>query len=176
MARKAEKREVVESLKEKLQRAQGAVLTDYRGLNVAQMTELRRRLREAGIEYKVVKNTLTWRAAQEIGMLDLESYLKGPTAIAFGYDDPVVPAKTLSDFSKEHKELEIKAGILNGAVIDVSKVKELANLPSKDELLAKVAGGIKAPLAGFAFVTSGLLRSLVAVIDAVRTQREEQAS
>jgi len=169
------KEPVVQEIREKLSASAGAVLTDYRGLNVAEVTELRRKLREAGVEYKVVKNTLTRLAAAEIGLQDLNPYLEGPTAIAFGVGDPVAPAKIIAEFAKEHKELEIKAGVVDGKVIDVKGVKALAELPSREVLLAKLLGSMQSPMYGFAGSLQGVLRKFVYALDAVRQQKEAQA-
>lgn len=163
----------VAEIKDKLSRAQSVVLADYRGLNVAQATELRKQLREAGIEYKVVKNTLTIIAARECGLDGLASLLTGPTAIAFGYDDPVAPAKILSEFAKANKDLELKGGVLDGQVMNVEDVKALADLPSREELLAQVLRGMQAPIAGFVNVLQGTIRNFVYALDAVRKQKEE---
>lgn len=167
-----EKVAVVEELKGKLSRAQVVVLTDYRGLNVQEITELRRQLREAGVEYKVAKNTLTIRAAREVDLPDLEQYLSGPTAIALGYDEPVSPAKIISDFARSHKELEIKGGVLEGNVIGIDAVQALADLPPRDELLAMVARAMQGPIAGLANALQGIMRNLVYALDAVREQKE----
>lgn len=169
------KKQLVEEIKERLQKIQGAVLADYRGLNVAEMTELRSKLREAGIEFKVLKNTLTRKAADEIGLEGLEPYLEGPTAIAFGIDDPVAPAKILSDFAKTHKALELKAGILENRVIDVKGIKALADLPSKEVLLAQVLAGMQSPMYGFAGSLQGVLRKFVYALDAVREKKAAEA-
>lgn len=164
---------IVQEVKEKLSNAQGAVLTDYRGLNVKQVTELRKRLREAGVEYKVYKNTLTAIAARELGLGDLEQYLVGPTAIAFGYDDPVAPAKILAEFAKENEALELKAGLLEGRVIGLDEVKALAALPSREVLLSQVLRGMQAPIAGLVNVLQGNIRNLVYALDAVRQKKAE---
>lgn len=169
------KKQVVDEIKERLEKIQGAVLADYRGLNVAEVTELRVKLREAGIEFKVLKNTLTRIAAHQVGLQDLDSYLEGPTAIAFGLEDPVAPAKILSDFAKTHKALEIKAGILENKVIDADGVKALADLPSREVLLAKVLGAMQSPMYGFAGSLQGLLRNFVYVLDAVREKKAAEA-
>lgn len=169
------KKRVVDEIKERLEKIQGAVLTDYRGLNVAEVTELRNKLREAGVEFKVLKNTLTRIAAHQVGLEDLDSYLEGPTAIAFGIDDPVAPAKILSEFAKAHKALEIKAGILENKVIDAEGVKALADLPSREVLLAKLLGAMQSPMYGFAGSLQGLLRNLVYVLDAVREKKAAEA-
>ena len=122
---------IVAALVETLKSAQAGVLVDYRGLTVEQDTNLRRKLREAGVEYKVVKNTLTTRAAQEVGLAGLEEQLHGPTALAISTEDPVAPAKVIADFAKEAECLQIKAGFLDGNVISLEEVKTLANTPSK---------------------------------------------
>lgn len=168
-----EKVAIVEELKDKLSRSRGAILADYRGLNVKQVTELRSKLRAAGVEYKVVKNTLATIAAKELGLDDLVEYLNGPTAVAFGYDDPVAPAKILADFAKENKALELKGGVLTGNVIDVDDVKALAELPSREELLAQVVRGMQAPIAGMVNVLQGTIRNFVYALEAVRRKKEE---
>ena len=172
---RAEKEALVEELAGKLQRAQGVILTDFRGLNVADTNELRRRLRTQGVEYRVVKNTLIRRAATKAGIDGLDPLLEGPTALAFGYDDPVAPAKELSQFAKDHSQLKIKGGLLAGRVIGVEEIQRLADLPSRDELLAKVMGGIQAPLYGLVGVLAATLRSFAYAVDALRRQREAQA-
>lgn len=170
---RADKVAAVAEIKEKLERGKGIVLADYRGLNVKASNELRRKLKEAGVDFKVVKNTLTLRAARETGLDDLEPYLAGPTAIAVGYDDPVVAAKLLSEFAKTFKQLEIKAGVVEGKVIDAEGVKSLADLPSREQLLAMVAAGMQGPIRGFVFALGGIVRQLVYALDAVRRQKEE---
>jgi len=168
-----EKEQMVQELTDKLSKAEGAVLVDYRGLDVAQVTELRRQLREQNIDFKVVKNTLTKIAANEVGIENLEEHLEGPVGIAFGYDDPVAPAKLLNDFAKKNEDLELKAGILEKNVIGEAQVKELAKLPSREELLAKVAGTFQAPIAGFAGACQGIIRKFVYAVDAVREEKEK---
>ncbi len=169
------KEAVVAEIKEKLKKAQVAILTDYRGLNVSDITELRRQLREEGIEYRVLKNTLTKRAAAELGYEGLEEFLEGPTAIAFSYDDPVGPAKILSKFAKGNDKLKLKAGILEDALISQEKIVFLADLPSKEVLLAQVAGTFASPLTSFASVLQANLRNFVYVLDAVRQEKEKSA-
>lgn len=172
---KEEKQAAVEAIKENLQNAQVSVLTDYRGLTVAEINELRKKFREADVDFKVVKNTLTWRAAQEIGLQDLEGYLEGPTAIAFGMSDPVSPAKIIAEFAKSHKNLEVKGGILEGNVIPVEKVKVLASLPSKEELLSKLVSAMQAPISGLVNVFQAPIRDLAYAVDALRAKKEQEA-
>jgi large subunit ribosomal protein L10 len=167
-----EKEAVVAGLREKLEQANSVILTDYRGLNVAAMTELRRKMNEAGVEFKVIKNTLTRFAARGIGLDDVEQFLEGPTAAAFGYEDPVTPAKIIADFAKQYKQLQVKGGILGNKILQPEKVKELADLPPRDVLLAKVVGSIQAPIAGFVNVLNGIPRNLVYALDAIRQQKE----
>jgi len=167
---KAKKDEILEELKEKFEGSAVSIFTDYRGLNVAEATKLRRKMREAGCELKVAKNTLTGLIARRLGVEGIEPYLEGPVAIAFG-KDPVAPAKVLADFIRETKKMEIKAGILEGKIIDARSIKELADLPPREVLLAKILGGMQAPLYGFAGVLQGTIRSFVYTLDAVRKQR-----
>lgn len=163
---------VVEEVKSKLSQSMAFVLADYRGLNVAEITQLRRQLREAGAELKVVKNTLTRIATRDLGLQGLDPYLEGPTAIVFTYGDPVAPAKVLTGFAKTKERFQLKAGILQGKVITPAEIKTLAELPSKEELVAKVMGGLKGPLYGLVNVLSGPIRNLVYVLEAVRREKE----
>lgn len=174
---KAQKTAMLADIKEKMEKAQVTILADFRGIPVAKITDLRTRLRKAGGEIKVTKNTIAGIAAKEIGIEGLEDYLKGPTVFAFSTEDPVAPAKILSDFAREIKQgLDIKAGVLEGKVINADGVKALADLPSREVLLAKVLGGMQAPMYGFASVLAANLRNLVYVLDQVRQQKEGQAS
>lgn len=174
MAVTAQKQEVVAELKAKFADTKGAVLTNYRGLTVAQDTQLRRKLREAGVEYRVIKNTMTRIAAKEAGIEGLDVYLEGPTAIAISVTDPVAPAKIISDFIKETKTqaLEVKAGLVEGKVIDAASVKALADLPPREVLIAKALGSMQAPITGFVNVLQGTIRNVVYALDAVRKQKE----
>ncbi len=167
----AEKQAMVSEVQQKFSQANSVILADYRGLNVQEVTELRRKLREAGVEYKVIKNTLTSRAAKAANIEGLDEHLAGPTALAFSYEDPAVPAKVLADFAKDHKKLELKAGVLEGKVINIDSVKALANLPSREVLLAKTVGLFQAPLRNMAGVLAGPLRKFVYAVDAVRKQQ-----
>jgi large subunit ribosomal protein L10 len=169
------KKQVVEEIKGKFQEAQTAVLVDYRGLNVDEITELRSNFRKEGVDYKVYKNTMMRFAVKEAGYEGLLDYLVGPTAVAFGVDDPVAAAKVINDFAKNHKNLEIKAGMVDGKVIDITGVKELAELPPKEVLIAKALGGFNAPITGFANVLQGTVRNLVYALNGVKEQKEAQA-
>lgn len=169
-----QKAETIQIIREKLENAKAVVLTDYRGLNVAQLTDLRKKLRDAGIEYKVLKNTLTGIAAKEVGIEALDTYLEGPTGIAFTYDDPVAAAKILADYAKDNDKLEIKAGILDKKVIGAEGVVALAKLPPREVLIAQVLAGMQAPISGLVNVLQGSIRNFVYVVDAIRQQKEGQ--
>lgn len=169
---------VVNEMKEKLQSAQGAVLVGFTGLSVADVTKLRRKFREGNVEYKVIKNTLTRIAADEVGYEGLSEFLEGPTALAYSTEDAVAPAKILKEFIKETKTeaLTVKVGICDGQVIDAAGVEALANLPSREELLAKLVGSMQAPISGLVNVLQGNIRNMVYVLDAVRAKKAEQES
>lgn len=149
----------VAEIKEKLQKANSVVINKYQGLTVEEDTLLRKNLREAGVEYKVYKNTLVTIAAKELGLEGIVEYLEGPVSIAFGYEDVTVAARVLNDFAKDHKNLELKAGIVEGVVYDTDKIKQLATIPSKEVLIAKLLGSIKSPIASFARVINAIAES-----------------
>ncbi len=167
------KKKVVEEITTKINDAQAIVLVDYRGLDVEEVTELRKKYTEAGVEYKVYKNTMMNFAFKNAGLDDFTEHLTGPNAIALGYEDPVAPAKISSEFSKEHDDLEIKAGIVDGKIIGIDRVKSLADLPPKEVLIAQVLGGLNGPISGFANVLQGNLRNLVYALNAIKDQKEE---
>ncbi|MCL4459138.1 MAG: 50S ribosomal protein L10 [Chloroflexi bacterium] len=160
------KSEVVKDLTEKITRSTAAFLTDYRGLSVAEMNDLRRKLHRLGVEYQVTKNTLTRFAAERAGVADLDTLLMGPTAIAFSYKDIVEPAKVLLDCARNYKTFTIKGALLGGRVIDPSAVEVLATLPPREVLLAQVLAGMQAPLTGLVNVLSGTIRGLMYVLQA----------
>jgi large subunit ribosomal protein L10 len=170
VAVKQEKIKAVEEIKDKFSRAKAAILTDYRGLNVADITQLRRNLREQGIEFKVFKNTLIRIALTDFDF-NLHEFLEGPTAIAFSYDDPIAPAKVLADFAKTHKQLEIKAGVVEGKVATADLVAEYAKMPAKEQLLANVVGSIQSPLYGIVNVLQGPIRDFVYTLQAIQEKK-----
>ena len=173
MGRYDKKRKIVEEIKQDLNEAKTIVLTDYRGLTVAQMNRLRGILKEQDVKYRVVKNTLARFAVQEAGYTEIDPYLTGPVAIAFGYDDPVVPVKLLVDFSKENDELNLKGGILDRSnFLDENNLVEIAKLPPKEVLLGQVAGSLQSPMSAFLTVLQGNLRNLVYALQAVKEQKE----
>lgn len=146
----------VAEIKEKLEKAQSVILADYQGLTVEEDTQLRKSLREAGVEYKVYKNTLVTIAAKELNLEGICEYLEGPVSIAFGYEDATAPARILNDFAKDHKKLELKAGIVEGEIFDKDKVEQLATIPSKEVLIAKLLGSIKSPLSNLAYLINAI--------------------
>ena len=171
------KQDVVAQLKEQLESAKGVVLTSYKGLTVAQDTELRRELREAGVSYHVVKNTMLRIAAKEAGIEGIEEHLEGTTAFAFSTEDAVAPAKVICGFIKKNKledaeVLTVKVGMVEGKVIGVDEVKALATLPSREELIAKLLGSMNAPISNTVNVLQGVIRNAVYVLDAIRSQKE----
>nr|WP_154481943.1 50S ribosomal protein L10 [Anaerosalibacter bizertensis] len=168
------KKGIVEEIKEKVDKAQSVVLVDYRGLKVDELNKLRSKCREAGVDYKVYKNTLMRFAFKESGFEDFNEFLAGPNAVAFGYNDPVQAAKIIHEFSKEHDNLEIKAGIVDGNIIDINEIKELANLPSREVLIAQTLGGLNGPISGFVNVLQGNLRNLVYALNAIKENQEAQ--
>lgn len=162
----------VEEIKEKIKDAQSIILVDYRGLDVAQITELREEYRKAGVDYKVYKNTMMRFAFKDSGFEEFNEFLKGPNAVAFGYEDPVQAAKITAEFAKKNEKLEIKAGIVDGKIIGIDLVKDLASLPPKEVLIAQALGGFNAPIQGFANVLQGTIRSLAIVLNAVAETKE----
>lgn len=175
MAKKEDKATTITNLRSKLSRAQSMVLANYRGLTVAQMTDLRRKARDIGVELRVVKNTLTSRAAGEIGASDLDVHLKGPTAIAFGYSDPVAPARLMVDFARTARVVELKGGYVEGRVLSPQEVRALAILPSREVLLSQVLAAMMGPMSNMASVLLAPLRGIAAVTDELRKQRESAA-
>jgi large subunit ribosomal protein L10 len=168
--KRAEKEQLVSELKDKLTNAQSLYYTDFTGLNVKRMTELRRRLKRAGIEYVVIKNTLALRAVNESGLVG--ETLKGPTGLVVG-KDPVSAAKVLTEFAKEFEDKpSVKGGLLQGKKIDNAQLKRLASLPSREQMLADLGAGMQSPMAAFAGALSGLLYMFVGALDALKTQRE----
>jgi large subunit ribosomal protein L10 len=169
---KERKRKLIDSYVEMLSQSQGVLLTNYRGLTVSQIETLRNRLREIDTPYHVVKNTLLERALKQAGLLVSEEMLTGPVAASFCYSDVPAVAKTLVDFSKEVEGFEIKGGLLGDSLVDLEGVKALASLPSREVLLAQVVGGFQAPISGLVSALSGILRSLMYVLQARKEQLE----
>lgn len=159
------KKQVVEEITEKFRASQTAVIVDYRGLDVAEVTELRKELRDAGIDFKVYKNTMTRRAVEAAELSGLNETLVGPTAVAFSNDDVVAPARIINDFAKKHEELEIKGGVIEGEVASVDQMNELASLPNYEGMVSMLLSVLQAPVRNFAYVTKS-----------VAEQKEEQGA
>ena len=163
-----QKQQIVADLAEQLKASSAGVLVNYQGITVDDDTKMRKALREAGVKYMVVKNSLTGRACEEAGYGDMKQYLTGMTAIAIGSEDPIAPAKVLKQYAEKVESFSILAGYLDGKVIDVKTVEALADIPSKEVLIAKFLGSIKSPLYGFAY-------ALQAVIDKDQTEAPAEA-
>ncbi len=169
-----EKATIIEEVKDKINSAKLAILTDFQGMSVAEMTELRKLLRSANTDYKVYKNTLTRLAAEQLGINELEKYLVGPTALVFGKsDDLVTPAKIIKDFSARHQHLKIKAGILNKKVISPEDVVSLTSMPPKEVLIAMVLGGLQAPVSKLLSVLQAPMREFIGVLKSLAEKREK---
>jgi large subunit ribosomal protein L10 len=160
-----QKEQIVDEIAEKFKASKSTIVVDYRGLKVAEVTELRKTLREAGVEFKVYKNSMTRRAAEAADLADLNAALTGPNAIAFSNEDVVAPAKILNDFAKKHEALELKAGVIEGNIATVEDVKALAELPSREGLLSMLLSVLQAPI-----------RNLALAAKAVADQKEEQGA
>ena len=168
----AEKKKVVEDLNERLSRSCIVIVTDYKGLDVSTINDLRRRLRQENIEYQVAKNTLLTRAAAETDVDLIKDHFKGPSAVALSYEDPVTPAKILTDFAKDHEALEIKVGVMNGQLLEVSQIKALSALPSREELLAKFLATLNAVPASFVRTLNEIPKKFLLVLSAIKDQKE----
>jgi large subunit ribosomal protein L10 len=166
------KRETVKSLADEFGRATSAIVTDYRGLTVKQLEELRTQLRGQGIDYHIVKNTLARKAAREAGIGDLASVLSGPVGLALGFGELSVPAKILSDYRRVNRRLPLIAGFVEGQVLDARGVQTLAELPPRDVLLAQLAGTIQSPLTHLAGALASITGNLAATLDAYRAKLE----
>jgi large subunit ribosomal protein L10 len=173
---KAQKQETVTALAARLKRSTTLYVTDFTGLDVAKMTQLRRRLRQAGTEFVVVKNTLARRALGDAQVPGLEQHLAGPTGLVLAGADPVAAAKVLADFAKEFEKPAIKVGLVDGKAVTPAQVTRLASLPSRLELLSQLGGALQAPLAGFAGALNGLLMNMVGALEALRAKRAEGAA
>lgn len=167
----AEKKAAVAAIKEKLSGAKVAVFTEFRGLNVHDLADLRAKLRSEGVEYRIVKNTLTKRAAHELDMESLDPYLEGPTAIAFGYDDEIAPARLLAEYARRHEDLKMKCAMLGTELLDEKRLKTLASVPSKEVLVARLLGSLQSPIAGLARACNSPIAAFVNVLHRVAEQK-----
>ena len=152
-----QKKQIVADLADQIRNSAAGVLVNYQGITVDNDTKMRKALREAGVKYMVMKNSLTGRACDEVGMGDMKQYLTGMTAIAIGTTDPVAPAKVLKEYAEKVESFQILAGYLDGAVVDAETVNKLADIPSKEVLLAKLLGSIKSPLYNFAYAIQAII-------------------
>ncbi len=171
------KQKVVQEIQQKIEDATLVVFTDYRGLNVQEMTSLREKLRVPGVEFKVLKNTMIEFALKNTNHEEIIPSIFGPNAVLFSSEDPVAPAKilaakTIYDFIKQYKKLEVKVGILEGKVLEPEKIKALADLPPREVLLGQLAGTMQAPITSLVYVLNANLTGLVRVLDQVREQKE----
>ncbi|RLA96523.1 MAG: 50S ribosomal protein L10 [Deltaproteobacteria bacterium] len=171
--KREEKERLVAELHEKFKEVRAVILTDFTGLDVAQLSRLRRQLQERGMEYRVVKNTLLRRASQKTALEALAEHFVGPNAVVLSYEDPVLPAKILVDFAKEEPELQIKAGFVEGRVLEPKDVKALATLPPREVLIGQMVGLLKAPLAMLVGVLQAPMRELVGVLQAIKEGKSE---
>jgi large subunit ribosomal protein L10 len=168
--KRAEKEQLVSDLTDKLKSAQSLYYTDFTGLNVKRMTELRRRLKRAGVDYVVIKNTLALRAVNESGLIGEK--LSGPTGLVVG-KDPVAAARVLTEFAKEFEDKPaVKGGLLQGKAIGNAQVKRMASLPSREQMLADLAAGMQSPMAAFVGALNGLFYMFAGALDALKSQRE----
>ena len=171
--KKTEKQLLVVELSDKIKGASALYYTDFTGLNVKRMTELRRRLRKAGVEYVVIKNTLALRAVNESGLVGTR--LRGPTGVVVTRD-PVGAAKLLTDFARENDQKPtVKGGMLEGVSIDEAQVKRLASMPSREQMLSELGAGLMSPMAAFAGAMTGMLSMMVGAMEALRVQKEGSA-
>lgn len=169
---KQQKEQQVAELTEKMKSATVGVLVDYCGLTVEEVTDLRKKLRESGVDYRVYKNSVLKFASQNSGYADMAQFYDGPNAIAISQSDAVAPAKILVEFAKTHPKIEIKAGFIDGKVASAKDIEALATLPSKEEMLSKILGGFNAPVSGLANVLQATIRSVVYALSAYAEQKE----
>jgi large subunit ribosomal protein L10 len=170
---KSEKVEAVSELHAKFARAVSAVLADFRGLTVQEITDLRQQLREASLELTVVKNTLARLAVQETAFEKLSPYLKGPTSITFSYRDSVAPAKILSTYGRRQPKLAVRAGLFEGELVPAEKIAEIADLPPRDVILAQALAAMQGPLAGLVGTLEGVLRTFIGTLQAIHDKKAQ---
>ncbi len=164
--------EVVAAMKEKFENATGVYFTDFMGLNVSEVTDLRKKFYSEGVEYLVVKNTLMKLASKDFKIKELEDIFRGPTAIAFSYQDPTTPARVLKEFKKEHDLPELKALIFEGEFMDKSLFEKISNLPSREVLLSKLVGGLNSPITKFVTTISSPISKLLNVLSSIKETKQ----
>lgn len=165
------KKSTVKDIKEKFDKSTVVILTDYKGLNMTQMSALRKKLRPIDAEFRVFKNTLISRAIKDKSYDGMDPLLAGSTAVVFGYKDQVAPTKILTAFIKENEKLSVKGGLLDGKMIDVATVSALAKLPSREVLLGRVVGAMKAPITNFVLDCKGIINKFVYALSAIKDKR-----
>lgn len=171
MLTKQQKKQLIEELADKINRQNSLVFTDFKGLKVGEISDLRKQLREVGAEYAVAKKTLIKLALEKAGKKNIDiSHFQGSIALALGYEDPIMPVKTISKFSKDHKVLDIIGGIMDNKLLSVDEIRELALIPSRDELLAKLVGSLKSPISGLVNVLEGNIRNLISILKQLSTE------
>ncbi len=167
-----EKKKIVHDLNERFSKAAVVIVTDYKGLDVAAINDLRRRLRKEEVEYQVVKNSLMVRASQETDVALIKETFKGPSAVAMSYSDPITPAKVLTEFAKDHDMFEIKVGVMNGKIIELKEIKALSALPSREVLLGTFVSVLSNVPTGFVRTIAEIPRRLLNVLQAIQDQKE----
>lgn len=167
-----EKKEIVKDLNERFSKAAVVIVTDYKGLDVAAINDLRRRLRKEEVEYQVVKNSLMIRASEQTDVALIKDNFKGPNAVALCYSDPVAPARVLTEFAKDHDVFEIKVGVMDGKVIELKEIKALSALPSREVLLGSFVSVLYSVPAGFVRTIAEIPRQLLNVLQAIKDQKE----
>jgi large subunit ribosomal protein L10 len=172
LVRIEKKKEIVKDLHEKFSRSKVIIVTDYKGLDVTAINDLRRKLGAEEIEYKVVKNSLLIRASEETDVALIKDYFKGPSAVALSYADPVAPAKVLTKFSEEYKQFEIKIGVMGGKVLDVNAIKTISTLPGREELLGQFLSAANGVVSGFVRVLNAIPVQFLNVLQAIKEQKE----
>lgn len=168
MLTKQQKQQLIEELADKLKRQKSLVFTDFRGLKVGELQDLRKKLKEAGAEYRVAKKTLIKLVLDKAKKKIDISQFKDSVALAFGFQDPITPFKIISKFAKEHKNLEILGGLMDDEFLTVDGIEELAKIPSRDELLIKLIASLKSPIRGFVNVLGGGIRNLIGTLEAIK--------
>ena len=171
-----EKQAQVAALTEKIKNASAGVLVDYKGISVEDDTKLRRELRNAGVEYAVVKNTMLRFAVNALDLNELDEQLNGTTALAISATDPVAAAKIISDFAKKNDKIKIKAGFVDGKALTAAEVSDLAKLPPREVLIARALGGLNAPISGLVGVLSATMRGLAVALQAIADKKAEPAA
>ncbi len=167
-----DKKRIAQDLRERFDKSKVIIVTDYKGLNVTNINALRQKLREADVEFKVVKNSLLIRAAEDTDVAQINEYFKGPSAVAISYDDPVAPAKVLSEFAREFKALEIKVGVMGNKVLDLSAIKALSDLPSREALLGQVLSAMNGVSTGFVRALNDNIGRFLNVLTAIKDEKE----